>query len=71
VQVNQACKSNKIAEVIYLAPLELLHLDIFEVDAVSRKGGKKYFMTLIDDSMRYCNAYLLKFRLSFELLEKL
>jgi transposase InsO family protein len=23
------------------------------------KGGKKYFMTLIDDSMRYCYVYLL------------
>jgi hypothetical protein len=49
-------------EVIYLAPLELLHLDIFEVDAVSRKARKKYFMTLIEDFMRYCNVYLLKFK---------
>jgi hypothetical protein len=24
------------------------------------KGGKKYFMTFIDDSTRYCYAYLLK-----------
>jgi putative IMPACT (imprinted ancient) family translation regulator len=24
------------------------------------KGGKKYFMTFIDDSTRYCYVYLLK-----------
>ena len=24
------------------------------------KGGKKYFMTLIDDTTRYCRVYLLK-----------
>jgi hypothetical protein len=25
-----------------------------------KKGGKKYFMTFIDDSTRYCYVYLLK-----------
>ena len=25
-----------------------------------RKGGKRYFMTLIDDSIRFCYIYLLK-----------
>ena len=30
------------------------------MNGVFTKGGKKYFMTLIDDSTRYCHVYLLK-----------
>jgi hypothetical protein len=30
------------------------------MNGVLTKGGKKYFMTLIDDSTRYCYVYLLK-----------
>ena len=30
------------------------------MNGVLTKGGKKYFMTLIDDSTRYCHVYLLK-----------
>ena len=30
------------------------------MNGVLTKGGKKYFMTLIDDSTRYCSVYLLK-----------
>ena len=29
------------------------------MNGVLTKGGKKYFMTLIDDSTRYCYVYLL------------
>ena len=29
------------------------------MNVVLTKGGKKYFMTLIDDSTRYCYVYLL------------
>jgi transposase InsO family protein len=43
-----------------LAPLELIHLDLCEMNGELTKGGKKYFMTLIDESMRYCYVYLLK-----------
>ena len=43
-----------------LAPLELIHSDLCEMNGVLTKGGKKYFMTLIDDSTRYCHVYLLK-----------
>ena len=43
-----------------LAPLELIHSDLCEMNGDLTKGGKKYFMTLIDDSTRYCHVYLLK-----------
>ena len=42
-----------------MAPLELIHSDICEMNGVLTKGGKRYFMTLIDDSTRYCYEYLL------------
>jgi hypothetical protein len=31
-----------------------------EMNGVLTKDGKKYFMTLIDDSTRFCYIYLLK-----------
>jgi hypothetical protein len=48
------------AEARDLAPLELIHSDLCETNGVLRKGGKRYFMTLIDDSTRHCYVYLLK-----------
>ena len=60
VQAKQPRKSHKTAEVRNLAPLELIHSDLCEMNGVLTKGGKKYFMTLIDDSTRYCYVYLLK-----------
>ena len=43
-----------------MAPLELIHSDLCEMNGVLTKGGKRYFKTLIDDSTRYCCVYLLK-----------
>src|SRR3954467_11397913 len=60
VQAKQPRKSHTTAETRNLAPLELIHSDLCEMNGVLTKGGKKYFMTLIDDSTRYCHVYLLK-----------
>ena len=60
MQAKQPRKSHTTAETINLAPLELIHSDLCEMNGVLTKGGKKYFMTLIDDSTRYCHVYLLK-----------
>ena len=60
VQAKQPRKSHKTAEARDLAPLELIHSDLCEMNGVLTKGGKRYFMTLIDDSTRYCYVYLLK-----------
>jgi len=43
-----------------LAPLDLIHSDLCEMNGVLTKGGKKYFLTFIDDATRYCYVYLLK-----------
>jgi transposase InsO family protein len=43
-----------------LTPLELIHSDICEMNGVLTEGGKRYFMTMIDDASRYCYVYLLK-----------
>ena len=43
-----------------MAPLELIHSDLCEMNGVLTKGGKRYFMTLIDDATRFCYVYLLR-----------
>ena len=43
-----------------LAPLELVHSDLCEMNSKLTKGGKRYFMTFIDDCTRFCYVYLLK-----------
>lgn len=61
VQAKQPCKAHKhVHEARNLAPLELIYSDLCEMNCVLTKGGKKYFMTLIDDSTRFCYVYLLK-----------
>ena len=54
VETKQTRKPHKAAEARNLAPLELIHSDLCEMNGVLTKGGKKYFMTLIDDSTRFC-----------------
>ena len=40
-------------------PLELIHSDICDLKFIQTRGGKKYFLTLIDDCTRYYYVYLL------------
>jgi hypothetical protein len=60
VESKQPRKPHKVAEVRNLAPLELIHSDLCEMNGELTKGGKRYFMTLIDDCTRFCYIYLLK-----------
>nr|AAS07263.1 putative gag/pol polyprotein [Oryza sativa Japonica Group]ABF98438.1 retrotransposon protein, putative, Ty1-copia subclass [Oryza sativa Japonica Group] len=60
VQSKQHRKPHKASEARNLAPLELVHSDLCEMNSVLTKGEKKYFMTLIDDCTRFCYVYLLK-----------
>jgi hypothetical protein len=57
VQAKQARKPHKAAEERHLAPLELIHSDLCEMNGVLTKAGKRYFMMLIDP--RFCYVYLL------------
>ena len=41
-------------------PLELVHTDVCDMNIVQTRGGKKYFVTFIDDSTRFCYVYLLR-----------
>ena len=45
-----------------MVTLEIIHLDLCEMNGVLTKGGKRYFMTLIDDASRFCYVYLLKYK---------
>jgi hypothetical protein len=60
VESKQNRKPHNIAEASNLAPLELVHSDMSEMNGVLTKGGKRYFMTLIDDNTIFCYIYLLK-----------
>ncbi|KAK1605653.1 hypothetical protein QYE76_029326 [Lolium multiflorum] len=51
--VNHPRKPHKPAKERNLAPLELIHSDLCEMNGELTRGGKKYFMTLIDDSTRF------------------
>ena len=43
-----------------MAPLELIHSNLCDMNGVLTKGGKRYFMTLIDDATTFCYVYLLR-----------
>jgi hypothetical protein len=60
VESKQTLKPHNTVEARNLAPLELVHNDLSEMNSVLTKGGKRYFMTLIDDSTRFCYIYFFK-----------
>jgi len=39
-------------------PLDLIHTDLCDMKSIPSRGGKKYFISFIDDSTRYCYVYL-------------
>ena len=60
MQSKQPRKPHKAAEARNLAPLELVYSDLCEMNGKLTKGGRRYFMTFIDDCTRFCYVYLLK-----------
>jgi hypothetical protein len=60
VQSKQPRKPHKVAEARNLTLLELVHSNLCEMNGNLTKGGKRYFMTFIDDCTRFCYVYLLK-----------
>jgi transposase InsO family protein len=57
---RQPRKPGKVAKARNLAPLDLIHSDLCEMNKILNKGGKRYFINFIDDSTRFCYVYLLK-----------
>ena len=41
-------------------PLDLIHSDVCDMKSGQARGGKKYFITFIDDCTRYFYVYLLR-----------
>ena len=62
VQSKQPRKPHKATEARNLAPLELVHSDLYEMNGELTKGGKRYFMTFIDGCTRFCYVYLRKLK---------
>jgi hypothetical protein len=60
VQSKKPCKPHKAAEARNWAPLDLIQPDLCEMNGILTKGGKRYFITFIDDSTRFRYVYLLK-----------
>jgi hypothetical protein len=60
VQSKQPRKPHKATEARNLAPLDLIHSNLCEMNGILTKGGKQYFITFIDDSTRFFYVYLLK-----------
>jgi hypothetical protein len=60
VQSKQPRKPHKTTEARNLAPLDLIHSDLCEMNGILTKGGKRYFINFIDDSTRFWYVYLLK-----------
>jgi hypothetical protein len=58
VQSKQPRKPYKVADARNLALLDLIHSDLCEMNDILTKGGKRYFITFIDDSTRFCYVYL-------------
>ena len=63
MQSKQPRKPHKAAEARNLALLELGHSDLCEMNGELTKGGKRYFMTFIDDCTRFFYMYLLKLKM--------
>ena len=60
MQSKQPRKPHKAAAARNLAPLELIHSDLCKMNGELTKGGRRYFITFIDDCTRFCYAYPLK-----------
>jgi transposase InsO family protein len=60
VEAKQSHKPHKAAVVRESSPLELIYSDICEMNGILTKGGKRYFITFIDDRTRFCYVYLMK-----------
>jgi hypothetical protein len=60
VQAKQQRKPFKSVEEKSLAPLDLIHSDLCEMNGILTRTVEKYFISFIDDATRYCQLYLIK-----------
>jgi hypothetical protein len=62
VQAKKPCKPFKRVEEKSLAPLDLIHSDLCEMNEILTRVAKKYFISFFDDATRYCQLYLIKMK---------
>jgi hypothetical protein len=62
VQAKQPRKPFKSVAEKRLAPLELIHSNLCEMNRILTKGRKRYFISFIDDATRWCQLYLIKMK---------
>jgi hypothetical protein len=43
-----------------MAPLDLVRSDLYEMNELLTRGGKRYFITFINDASHFCCIFLLK-----------
>jgi hypothetical protein len=60
VESKQPRKPHKASAARNMAPLELIHSDLCEMNGKLTKGGKRYVMTFIYDCTRFLYVYFLK-----------
>ena len=60
VNRSNLAKPNEANAGTDLAPLELIHFDLCEMNGEMIKSDKRYFIMFIDDCTRFCYVYLLK-----------
>ena len=60
VNRSNLAKPDEATAVRDLAPLELIHSDLCEMNGEFTKGDKRYFIMFIDDCIRFCYVCLLK-----------
>jgi hypothetical protein len=47
------------------SPFDLIHSNVWGPSPVATKGGSRYYVSFIDDHIRYCWVYLMKHRFEF------
>jgi hypothetical protein len=60
VQAKKPRKPFKSVQETSLAPLDLIHSDLCEMNGILTRATKKYFISFIDAATRYCQLYLIK-----------
>ena len=62
----ETCVEAKIAKASFKSierstePLDLIHSNVSDMKSIQTRGGRKYFITFIDDCTKYCYVYLLR-----------
>lgn len=60
IEAKYAKKPFKLVTSRKTTLLELVHSDLADFKNIASKGGKRYYITLVDDCFRHTKVYLLR-----------